>query len=305
MSGSEPGFKTSAAAEYVPPIERPTDLSLPLDQILKTIPTNIFQYNPHFSHLEPVILVSSGSFSPITTLHVQMMTMIREYLMIKSQQVHVIGGLLSPVHDAYGKSSLIDQNHRYEMCKLATDGVNWLGVTSIEIQHQTWIETRIIFDQIQLGIDHIFENKQQSIQLSIEKVIKPRIVLCIGSDVFLGFRNRDWWSYYDIEQYCTKYRIAVVLRESDLKSVETLLKTHPVLSKYPNSIWIIPPSFSNSVSSTLVRNQLLIGGSLYGLVHHNVENYIHQHQLYGIDARNESSESQFNGGEDNYHTLFQ
>lgn len=49
------------------------------------------------------VLVACGSFSPITNMHLRLFEEARNYLMIASKQLDVVGGLISPVHDAYGK----------------------------------------------------------------------------------------------------------------------------------------------------------------------------------------------------------
>ncbi|MEQ2211598.1 Nicotinamide/nicotinic acid mononucleotide adenylyltransferase 2 [Xenoophorus captivus] len=49
-----------------------------------------------------VILLSCGSFNPITKGHIHMFEKAREYLHQTGRFI-VIGGIISPVHDSYGK----------------------------------------------------------------------------------------------------------------------------------------------------------------------------------------------------------
>ena len=274
---------SSAASDYAPPTERPQSDFTP-EQCVAAIPFEKFNYNPQFANKDPYVLISSGSFSPITILHTQLLTMVRDYIMIEKGIGHVLGALLSPVHDGYGKPSLISQQHRLKMCQLATEDIPWMGVSTIETDQTQWLETRIVFDLLQQGVDTIFKDvtiehhtptgEPQTLSL------KPRLVFCMGSDVFLGFQHSSWWSHTDVEAYCTNYRIAVVLREEDRQAVQVLLKQHPVLSQYPDSVFIIPPTYKNTISSTLIRKQIATGGSIHGLVHPKVERYIYENALY-------------------------
>jgi len=65
----------------------------------------------------------------------------RNYLQVETGRYEVIGGFLSPVHDAYGKSSLIPQEHRLAMCEAATGSSKWLSVQQWELKQQGWTTT--------------------------------------------------------------------------------------------------------------------------------------------------------------------
>jgi nicotinamide mononucleotide adenylyltransferase len=65
----------------------------------------------------------------------------RNYLQVETGRYEVIGGFLSPVHDAYGKSSLIPQEHRLSMCEAATNSSKWLSVQQWELKQQGWTTT--------------------------------------------------------------------------------------------------------------------------------------------------------------------
>uniref|UniRef100_A0A672Z398 Nicotinamide/nicotinic acid mononucleotide adenylyltransferase 2 n=1 Tax=Sphaeramia orbicularis TaxID=375764 RepID=A0A672Z398_9TELE len=56
-----------------------------------------------------VILLSCGSFNPITKGHIHMFEKAREYLH-KTGRFIVIGGIISPVHDSYGKPTRSHQD---------------------------------------------------------------------------------------------------------------------------------------------------------------------------------------------------
>ncbi|KAM7379868.1 hypothetical protein PAMP_005385 [Pampus punctatissimus] len=74
-----------------------------------------------------VILLSCGSFNPITKGHIHMFEKAREYLH-KTGRFIVIGGIISPVHDSYGKP-------------LAVQSSDWIRVDPWECYQDTWQTT--------------------------------------------------------------------------------------------------------------------------------------------------------------------
>ncbi|CAL8313313.1 unnamed protein product [Gadus morhua 'NCC'] len=87
-----------------------------------------------------VILLSCGSFNPITKGHIHMFEKAREYLH-KTGRFIVIGGIISPVHDSYGKPGLVPSKHRLTMCQLAVQSSDWIRVDPWECYQQTWQTT--------------------------------------------------------------------------------------------------------------------------------------------------------------------
>ena len=71
---------------------------------------------------EPVVVVSCGSFSPPTLMHLRICEDAKDQLEATGKYV-VVGGYLSPTHAAYGKASLVDMHHRLNMCKVGTHGI--------------------------------------------------------------------------------------------------------------------------------------------------------------------------------------
>lgn len=54
----------------------------------------------------------------------------------------VIGGLVSPVHDAYGKKDLVCATHRVAMLKLALETSDWIKLSDWEVKQEGWSRTR-------------------------------------------------------------------------------------------------------------------------------------------------------------------
>ncbi|XP_056149641.1 nicotinamide/nicotinic acid mononucleotide adenylyltransferase 2 [Lampris incognitus] len=87
-----------------------------------------------------VILLSCGSFNPVTKGHIHMFEKAREHLH-KTGRFIVIGGIISPVHDSYGKPGLVSSRHRLNMCQLAVQCSDWIRVDPWECYQDTWQTT--------------------------------------------------------------------------------------------------------------------------------------------------------------------
>jgi nicotinamide mononucleotide adenylyltransferase len=59
----------------------------------------------------PLLLVACGSFSPITYLHLRMFEMAADFVRFNNE-FEIVGGVLSPVSDAYKKAGLASAEHR-------------------------------------------------------------------------------------------------------------------------------------------------------------------------------------------------
>ncbi|XP_069798459.1 nicotinamide/nicotinic acid mononucleotide adenylyltransferase 2 [Narcine bancroftii] len=64
----------------------------------------------------------------------------RDYLH-KTGRYIVIGGIISPVHDSYGKQGLVSSRHRLTMCQLAVQSSDWIRVDPWECYQETWQTT--------------------------------------------------------------------------------------------------------------------------------------------------------------------
>ncbi|XP_033099330.1 nicotinamide/nicotinic acid mononucleotide adenylyltransferase 3-like isoform X2 [Anneissia japonica] len=87
-----------------------------------------------------VVLLCCGSFNPITNMHLRMFEIARDYLH-RTGKYQVLGGIISPVNDAYGKKDLIESKHRLEMCRLALQTSDWITVDSWECEQNQWHPT--------------------------------------------------------------------------------------------------------------------------------------------------------------------
>jgi nicotinamide mononucleotide adenylyltransferase len=55
---------------------------------------------------------------------------------------HVVGGIVSPVHDSYGKKGLVSATHRLAMTKIGLQSSDWIRLSDWECQQDGWTPTR-------------------------------------------------------------------------------------------------------------------------------------------------------------------
>lgn len=63
------------------------------------------------------------------------------FLFLSLGQYDVVGGIVSPVSDGYGKQGLVPAKHRIAMAKLALQSSDWVKVNEWESQQSDWTET--------------------------------------------------------------------------------------------------------------------------------------------------------------------
>lgn len=96
----------------------------------------------------PVVLFATGAFSPIHRGHLQMMERARRAL--EKQGRCVIGGYLSPSHDAYvslkydGQAAL-SAAHRIQLCEVAVEPLPWLMTDSWNARYA---QTELLFTDV-------------------------------------------------------------------------------------------------------------------------------------------------------------
>lgn len=89
-----------------------------------------------------VVLMACGSFSPPTPMHFRMFEIARDHF--RQMGTHnVIGGIMSPVHDAYKKSGLVSSTHRCNMIRLGLQTSDWIRLSDWESRQEGWTRTRM------------------------------------------------------------------------------------------------------------------------------------------------------------------
>jgi nicotinamide mononucleotide adenylyltransferase len=119
----------------------------------------------------------------------------------------VIGGVISPVHDAYGKKGLVSQTHRLGMLKLALQTSSWIRVSDWETQQEGWTRTRNTLQYHQNYLNSIIRdlNGMSSNNLptwvpeNIRQIKDPvQLKLLCGADLLESFATPGLWDKEDV-----------------------------------------------------------------------------------------------------------
>lgn len=103
----------------------------------------------------PLVLVSCGSFSPPTNLHLRMFEEAADYCQFETE-FEVVGGFFSPVGDAYKKAGLASAHHRINMTRIAVqDSSQWIGVDPWEPLHKEYLPTVKVLDHFDYELNEV------------------------------------------------------------------------------------------------------------------------------------------------------
>ena len=191
---------------------------------------------------EPLVLVSCGSFSPITYLHLRMFEMCKDWVKGHTK-FEIVGGFLSPVSDAYEKKGLATANHRIEMCKLAVQESSWINVDDWEAIKPEYTRTALVLDHFQEEINQ----KRGGID-SVRGKIPVRIALMSGADLLQTMSHQGVWAQEDLEHILGRYGAFIIERSGT--DMDAAVKA---LDRWKHQIWTIPQHIQNDVSSTKIR----------------------------------------------------
>lgn len=262
--------------------------------------------------LTDVLLVACGSFNPPTIMHLRMFEIARDHLE-RVGNYRVIGGVMSPVHDAYKKQDLVSSEHRRNMLRLALADHEWVRMSEWECQQSDWTRTRQVLEYHQnhlnsaMNANHESTLKRQKRSLNIDEVDdvrhdlsnwvpnkfcgsgneRPvRVMLLCGGDVLESFARPGLWHVKDIETIVGQHGMVVITREGT--NPYRFIYESDVLTKHMANIIVVTEWITNEVSSTKIRRAHRRGESIKYLVPDAVMQYIIQNQLYE-DGSNSTS----------------
>jgi len=217
-----------------------------------------------------LVLIACGSYSPITNMHLLVFEQARNYLMHDMNRYDVIGGFLSPVHDAYGKASLVAQHHRIAMCELAVAQSSWISVLAWETKQKGWTTTAETMCKYQeaLNTSHLTEDP-------------IRVKMLCGADLLESTLIPNLWSQEDLDLIFGTFGVVVIERVG--LDLAALISSTRLLSKYAHNIDIVPQKITNTISSTAVRELIRKQQSIQYLTPEPVIHYIHEHELFGYN----------------------
>ncbi|XP_049880813.1 nicotinamide/nicotinic acid mononucleotide adenylyltransferase 1 isoform X2 [Pectinophora gossypiella] len=251
-----------------------------------------------------IVLMACGSFSPPTYMHLRMFEIAKDYIHSLGMGT-VVGGIVSPVHDAYGKKDLVAAHHRIAMLKLALRSSQWIKVSEWETQQGGWTRTRVSMqyhqDTINSHLYPVIDNAEPPSWLpddilnvnsdmcdresDIDKLHdgeRVTIKLLCGADLLESFATPGLWSDEDLETIVGRHGLIVVTRAGS--DPGRFVYESDMLHKYRKNVTLVTNYIANEVSSTVIRRLVRRGESAKYLTDDAVLSYIRTHRLYGSDS---------------------
>lgn len=188
-----------------------------------------------------------GSFNPVTNAHLNLANLVVEKFKLDKL-------ILVPVGNKYQKQNLADEQHRYEMLKIATKNYEKLEVSDIELNLPYALTTLQAFKRI--------EEKYQD--------ITPYFI--IGSDNLIKLTAQP-----DFETLAQNYEYIVLERGTSTKEQ---IASNLILKRYETHFNVLEDNPYEQVSSTNVRNNLNNEIKLKNMIPEEVYEYIKKTDLY-------------------------
>ncbi len=190
-----------------------------------------------------------GSFNPVTKAHVDLaLEIVKMFNMDKV--------IFVPVGDNYNKKGLINEKHRYNMLKIATNGYKDLEISDIELNQDRNLTTLEAFQKIEESYDEISK------------------YYIIGADnLYKMILSKD------LEILAQKYKYIVIQR--GIIDAKEIIKSNEILKENEKNFYIMENTKHNDTSSTGVRKNLESGNNnLESILQKEVLNYIEKNRLY-------------------------
>ncbi|XP_034743389.1 uncharacterized protein LOC117954041 [Etheostoma cragini] len=234
----------------------------------------------------PLVLLACGSFNPITNQHMRLFELARDH-MHNTGQYQVVGGIVSPVSDGYGKQGLVLAKHRIAMAKLALQSSNWVTVDEWESQQPDWTETVVtmryhygrILKEYEPSTGRHDDFSGNTTPLSSPC---PQLKLLCGADFLDTFKIPGLWRDDHVEEVAGRFGLVCVSRGG--LQPERAVHDSDMLSRQRQNIFLVREWVKNETSATEVRRALRRNLSVKYLIPDSVIEYIHQHNLYTEDS---------------------
>ncbi|XP_076650489.1 nicotinamide/nicotinic acid mononucleotide adenylyltransferase 1-like isoform X3 [Halictus rubicundus] len=244
-----------------------------------------------------VILMSCGSYNPPTNMHLRMFEIARDHLHRMGTHI-VLGGVISPVHDAYAKKELASATHRCAMLRLALQNSDWIRLSNWETRQNGWTKTRICLQHHQNLLNSVLFDPNNMNHIPTEDLewipenVKNspdrtpiQIKLLCGADLLESFGTTTLWAEEDIDAIVGEHGLVVITREGS--NPNKFIYDSDILSRHMHNIYIVTEWIPNEVSSTRIRRALKRGESVRYLLQDAVIDYVYKHGIY--DAKTSAS----------------
>lgn len=181
----------------------------------------------------------------------------------------IVGGIITPVSDAYGKRSLVSSHHRLKMCQLAVEHHPFVTVEDWEALNPFWTPT--------LQVLQHYKNELQTDSECKSKGVK--LMLLIGSDLMEGFKNSTIWKPESVQEIIKSFGLVVIERNPSIP-LQHQIFTSNLLYPVKENIHVVSQIISSEISSSKLRLLLERGYSIKYLTNEKVIDYILTNNLY-------------------------
>lgn len=170
----------------------------------------------------PIVLVSCGSFSPPTNLHLRMFEEATDFCQFETDY-EVVGGFFSPVGDAYKKAGLASAYHRICMTRIAVkESSTWIGVDPWEPLHKEYMPTVKVLDHF----DHELNQVMGGIETSTGEKKKIHVALLAGADLIQTMSTPGLWAKEDLRRILGVYGAFILERSGTDIGMHNMSSVH-------------------------------------------------------------------------------
>ncbi|XP_077105763.1 nicotinamide/nicotinic acid mononucleotide adenylyltransferase 1 isoform X1 [Ranitomeya variabilis] len=255
-----------------------------------------------------VVLLATGSFNPITVMHLRLFELARDYLH-GTGKYKVVKGVISPVSDGYKKRGLVEGSHRLAMALLATENCDWIEVDPWECLKKEWTETALAlrhYQQLQTCTGHTGamekkpghrkgqKRKRNNVREDVpeyhctESRAPPQVKLLCGADMLESLGVPNLWKPEHVIEIVSSFGLVCITRMGS--DASKFIYESDVLWKHRDNIHLVQEWITNDISSTKVRRALRRGMSVRYLVPDAVLDYIKEHDLYSEESEGKNSD---------------
>lgn len=132
----------------------------------------------------------------------------KDYFKIYDQDV--IGGIVSPTHDSYGKKGLSSASHRLSMLKIGLRSSNWIKISDWEIKQDHWSRTKVVLEYHQNFLNNFINSRNNNTEYCEEDTPQwfpkksslqndlIKVKLLCGADLLESFAVPGLWKEEDV-----------------------------------------------------------------------------------------------------------
>lgn len=209
---------------------------------------------------EKVVLLASGSFSPIHNGHIAMMRIAKDYLE-KQLDKRVLVGYFSAIHDKASKKPKYLAYHRIQMLKLVTKNSSWMDVDTWEAAQNKSMGSAACANKMAQYLNEKMQNPQPAV----------KVVLVCGMDVAKKLSN------FTLDKNVMAIVVSTSKNKEELTKLQAQLKTYdpPVRMDF-----CVDDTLPETITSTQVRQMLKDNSTgIENLVPKSIVSFVKKHNL--------------------------